>query len=756
MERPRLEIDLEILQQQRWQQEQEEQQRIGQKLPEAIEDVQDHLNQNNLLKEFPQEQQKQLTEALAVEVAKKKHFDKIDGVGLSKDGNHLIAHIHNNVAAHLNIRQILTQQQTEQQPNLLERPLPEPKRLNEINKLIDIFNVNEKLSIFKPKEQQTLMQAVGFAIDDFAGRPPKVTYVDINHEQMHLVVGAYNKSIKLDPQAILAQNQTKEDIKQAVPEQEPEQSIRTAIAKSGDSGMAIAKQLDPENPEAALGHLYRSGQVKDIQLKDTHQHIVPNVQPNKEYSYDPSIYTEQEKQDNVQLARQKMTGQTLANEQIDLAAESLKRQQHAQLAQLFQNINHHISNNPNIVQGLNKLDLDNLVQTNLSRYQSTPLINKSVSVVAMYKFSQSESLQAVIDRSGNQSNIAKAIKLAEYTAQNVPLFSIRPLTAQPSMMPIMKMTNHEGNPLTEEQQNAYSKGANEAMFTGLKETLDDANLLSKDILDTVGYSLLGGFYDQAEASKSIQRNNERINGLINSVQFLAGSATGHSMYYSAHPDELVKGMNNLLADRQEQVQQLKAEGRYEELGKTDGKIGFEVLSAFVPLGMTKKVKSVSKAADVAQDISHSINLERKIDKFDSELVRNYIKDIEFNTERKIHSAQIEKLKEALRDRNYEYLSPLEVAKHRADFNRKKNNLINEWEKSTNQKWPTYSEDVIGENGKIVRKAGDKYDAHHIIENSYGGNNEWWNIHPAKFPNEHQGGIHRSGSPAREIFGKGKE
>jgi UPF0720 protein yxiD len=39
----------------------------------------------------------------------------------------------------------------------------------------------------------------------------------------------------------------------------------------------------------------------------------------------------------------------------------------------------------------------------------------------------------------------------------------------------------------------------------------------------------------------------------------------------------------------------------------------------------------------------------------------------------------------------------------------------------------------------------------VIENSYGGNNEWWNIHPARFPNEHQAGIHRTGSPARELF-----
>ncbi len=35
--------------------------------------------------------------------------------------------------------------------------------------------------------------------------------------------------------------------------------------------------------------------------------------------------------------------------------------------------------------------------------------------------------------------------------------------------------------------------------------------------------------------------------------------------------------------------------------------------------------------------------------------------------------------------------------------------------------------------KCCQKTGSKYDAHHIIENSYGGNNEWWNIHSARFP-----------------------
>lgn len=43
-----------------------------------------------------------------------------------------------------------------------------------------------------------------------------------------------------------------------------------------------------------------------------------------------------------------------------------------------------------------------------------------------------------------------------------------------------------------------------------------------------------------------------------------------------------------------------------------------------------------------------------------------------------------------------------------------------------------------------------YDAHHIIQLSHGGNNEWWNIHPAHYKDEHTK-IHGTGSKAREIF-----
>ena len=134
-----------------------------------------------------------------------------------------------------------------------------------------------------------------------------------------------------------------------------------------------------------------------------------------------------------------------------------------------------------------------------------------------------------------------------------------------------------------------------------------------------------------------------------------------------------------------------------------------------------------------------------------------MRDVESRTGIKLSKNQVEELKNALRNNKYTKLTPKETAKHRNEFNKVKNSLIEKWESNTGQKWPTYTEDVISPNtGKVVRKAGDKYDAHHVIENSFGGEHEWWNIHPAKFPNEHQSGIHGAGSPANELFKGGNK
>ncbi|MFP7334183.1 LXG domain-containing protein [Shouchella clausii] len=144
-------------------------------------------------------------------------------------------------------------------------------------------------------------------------------------------------------------------------------------------------------------------------------------------------------------------------------------------------------------------------------------------------------------------------------------------------------------------------------------------------------------------------------------------------------------------------------------------------------------------------------------KIDSDTTKKYIRDIEGRTGRELPKNQIDKLKEALRNKEYKKMSPLETVKHRAEFDKVKNKVIKEWEENTGQKWPVYSENVISEKtGKIIRKKGDKYDAHHIIENTFGGEHEWWNIHPAKFPNEHQAGIHGTGSPANTLFKGGKK
>jgi hypothetical protein len=144
-------------------------------------------------------------------------------------------------------------------------------------------------------------------------------------------------------------------------------------------------------------------------------------------------------------------------------------------------------------------------------------------------------------------------------------------------------------------------------------------------------------------------------------------------------------------------------------------------------------------------------------KIDSDTIKKYIRDIEGQTGRELPKNQIEKLKEALRNKEYKKMSPIETAKHRAEFDKVKNKVIKEWEENTGQKWPVYNENVISEKtGKIIRKKGDKYDAHHIIENTFGGEHEWWNMHPAKFPNEHQAGIHGTGSPANSLFKGGKK
>ena len=133
------------------------------------------------------------------------------------------------------------------------------------------------------------------------------------------------------------------------------------------------------------------------------------------------------------------------------------------------------------------------------------------------------------------------------------------------------------------------------------------------------------------------------------------------------------------------------------------------------------------------------------------LIKRYIQDIESRTNFKLPKVQIEQLKNALRNKSYSKLDSKGILRSRQEFQKVRKSCISDWEKNTGQKWPTYSEPVYSKDGKLIKKVGEPYDAHHIIENKYGGDHVWWNITPAKFPDEHQAGIHAAGGPARSLF-----
>lgn len=61
-------------------------------------------------------------------------------------------------------------------------------------------------------------------------------------------------------------------------------------------------------------------------------------------------------------------------------------------------------------------------------------------------------------------------------------------------------------------------------------------------------------------------------------------------------------------------------------------------------------------------------------------------------------------------------------------------------------------DIATDRGvKRFRRSTNQKSEEYIIKNKYGGDNEWWNIHPAAKPQEHQRLIHGKDSPARYLF-----
>lgn len=139
------------------------------------------------------------------------------------------------------------------------------------------------------------------------------------------------------------------------------------------------------------------------------------------------------------------------------------------------------------------------------------------------------------------------------------------------------------------------------------------------------------------------------------------------------------------------------------------------------------------------------------EKIDKKLVPEYLQEVEKITNREIKPQQMEKLQKALKEQDFAKLDPEKSKLHRKLFDNAKDRLIDEWEKNTGDKWPVYAQDVLNDAGEVIRKAGQRFDAHHLIESSFGGPNAWWNLHPAAFPSEHQARIHAVNSLANLIF-----
>ena len=138
------------------------------------------------------------------------------------------------------------------------------------------------------------------------------------------------------------------------------------------------------------------------------------------------------------------------------------------------------------------------------------------------------------------------------------------------------------------------------------------------------------------------------------------------------------------------------------------------------------------------------------EKIDKTKFPEYMDDIEKITKREIQPQQKELIEKALKENDFAKLSPEDTFASRVKFNNMKDGLIKEWEKHTGETWPRYAEDVVNDAGTVIRKAGDPFDAHHIIEVTTNGPHEWWNIHPAGFPGEHKM-IHAADGFASKIF-----
>lgn len=89
--------------------------------------------------------------------------------------------------------------------------------------------------------------------------------------------------------------------------------LQSYQAKESDSALKVAKALNPDNPEVALGYLLDSKQIKYI--RGDNGHIIPNIRPGKTYNYPPEQHTQEQQLQH--LARTSIGLESRTNQQID-------------------------------------------------------------------------------------------------------------------------------------------------------------------------------------------------------------------------------------------------------------------------------------------------------------------------------------------------------------------------------------------------------------------------------------------------------
>ncbi len=132
-------------------------------------------------------------------------------------------------------------------------------------------------------------------------------------------------------------------------------------------------------------------------------------------------------------------------------------------------------------------------------------------------------------------------------------------------------------------------------------------------------------------------------------------------------------------------------------------------------------------------------------------LKHYVREMETATGRRIPDHQRQLLKQAIREKEFKKLSKKEYDRHKDAFKKKRDQLRKEWSRQTGQEWPIEAITELNEQGKLVRTTKRHYDAHEIIPNERGGPLEWWNIHPARFPGEHQSIIHGKDAKLTKIL-----